>query len=416
MQSKQNALFPLIIIGVLFFIFGFITWANGSLIAYFKLAFSLSDFNALLVASAFFLSYFIMAIPSSFILKKMGFKNGMALGLLTMAIGAFLFIPAAKMQTYSLFLLGLFVIGAGLTLLQTATNPYVTLLGPIESAAQRISIMGICNKIAGILAIYILGNIALKNADDIKRQLLISDTAKIAEIKTELLSRVITPYTFLSIVLILLAVIIYFLNLPEVQDEEAEADTNFSKTKSSIFEFSHLLLGAFAIFCYVGVEVISYDTFSNFGEHLGFGLDQAKTFATFTGYALVAGYIFNILMIPNVFSQQKVMYLFTVLSIVLVAISMFASGWVAVICFALLGFSNSVMWPAIWPLAIADLGRFTKIGSALLIMGIIGGAILPPLYGKLGELLHNKQLAYGIMIPCYLYILYFTLKGYKIRK
>ena len=475
-DKKVSVNYQITIIGVLFFIFGFITWANGTLIPYLKIACELTSTQSYYVASAFFAAYFIMAIPSSIILKKTGFKNGMSLGLLVMAIGALLFIPAAQTRTYNLFLLGLFIIGTGLALLQTAANPFVTVLGPIESAAQRISIMGICNKIAGICAIYVLGSIALKDADGIKAKLLtLNATDKSIELNN-LAARVIKPYTFLAIALAVLAVAIYFVNMPEVKEEETNETLNanisavqinyllpllfvvlvcsilyfffnisqgsnsylpyififsliliiilvifFKKNhsienRSTIFDFSHLILGAFAIFFYVGVEVISYDTFAGFGEHLGFSLDTAKNFATFTGYSLLAGYIFNIVFIPKYISQQKAMFGLTILSMILVIAAVLTKGKVAVICFMLLGFSNAVMWPAIWPLAIDGLGKFTKIGSALLIMGIVGGAILPPLYGKISTLIGNPQTAYLMMIPAYLYILYYAMAGHKVGR
>ncbi|HOY41197.1 MAG TPA: sugar MFS transporter [Chitinophagales bacterium] len=415
-NKKASVSYQIAIIGVLFFIFGFITWANGSLIPYLKIACELSSTQSYYVASAFFAAYFIMAIPSSLILKKTGFKNGMSLGLFVMALGALLFIPAAQTRTYNLFLLGLFIIGTGLALLQTAANPFVTVLGPIESAAQRISIMGICNKIAGICAIYVLGSITLKDADGIQAKLLtLTGAAKATELDA-LAARVIQPYMILASILAVLAVIIYFIKMPEVHEEETNVDSELSKSKSSIFQFPHLLLGALAIFFYVGVEVISYDTFAGFGEHLGYKLDVARNFATYTGYALLAGYIFNIVAIPSFISQQKAMFWLTILSMVLVILSVFTTGKTAVVCFMLLGFSNAIMWPAIWPLAIDGLGKFTKLGSALLIMGIVGGAILPPLYGKISELINNKQMAYLIMIPAYLFILYYAMVGHKVGR
>lgn len=415
-DKKISVSYQIAIIGVLFFIFGFITWANGTLIPYLKIACELTSTQSYYVATAFFAAYFIMAIPSSIILKKTGFKNGMSLGLFIMAIGAIIFIPAAQTRTYNLFLLGLFIIGTGLALLQTAANPFVTVLGPIESAAQRISIMGICNKIAGICAIYVLGSIALKNADEIKAKLLTLNAADKAIELDNLAARVIQPYTFLAIALIVLAIAIFFVKMPEVHEEETNVDSELSKTKTSIFQFPHLLLGALAIFFYVGVEVISYDTFAGFGEHLGFPLDIAKNFATYTGYALLAGYIFNIVAIPKYISQQKAMLGLTLLCMILVVLSVFTTGKTAVACFMLLGFSNAVMWPAIWPLAIDGLGKFTKTGSALLIMGIVGGAILPPLYGKISEIINDKQLAYLMMIPAYLYILYYAVAGHKVGR
>jgi len=402
---------------MLFFIFGFITWANSSLIPYFKIACELGEgARSFYVASAFFAAYFFMAIPSSYILKLTGFKNGMALGLFIMAIGAALFIPAANARSYNLFLLGLFIIGTGLALLQTASNPYVTILGPIESAAQRISIMGICNKFAGILAVYVLGSITLKNADEVKAKLATLGEAEKNQMLDNFILRVKEPYTIIAAALLLLSIIILVIKMPDVNEEENAPDTSNSSSKTSIFQFPYLLLGALAIFFYVGVEVISYDSFTNFGEFLGYKIDIARNFPTYTGYALLAGYIFNIIAIPKFISQQKALFYFVILSIILVLLTVFTSGKTAIICFMLLGFSNSVMWPAIWPLAIEGLGKFTKIGSALLIMGIVGGAVLPPLYGYIAGAIGNKQTAYLMMIPAYLYILYYALSGYKVGK
>jgi len=409
---QRNYVFPLIIIGALFFIFGFVTWANSQLIPYLKIACELTDTQSFLVATAFFAAYFIMAIPSSAILKWTGFKKGMSLGLLVMAAGALLFIPAASSRSYSLFLTGLFIIGTGLALLQTASNPYVTVLGPLESAAQRISIMGICNKTAGILAVFILGGIVLKDVDALKAKLLtLSAAEKTAELDT-LASRVVNPYITIAIVLAILAVVIYFLHLPDINEEE-EKDTFHRKEKTSVFQFPHLVLGAIAIFFYVGAEVISYDTFAGFGEFLGFPLEKASTFASYTGYGLLLGYVTGIICIPKYISQRKALIGSSVLSILLVLLAIVTNGMTAIVCFALLGFSNAVMWPAIWPLAIDGLGRFTKIGAALLIMGIVGGAVLPPLYGMLSKAFDSKQMGYWLMIPCYLYVLYYSIKGYK---
>ncbi|HNK89989.1 MAG TPA: sugar MFS transporter [Chitinophagales bacterium] len=415
--NNKSVRFQITIIGILFFIFGFITWANGTLISYLKIACELNSTQSYYVASAFFAAYFFMAIPSSYILKWTGFKNGMSVGLLIMAIGTALFIPAAQTRIYGLFLTGLFTIGTGLALLQTAANPYVTILGPIESAAQRISIMGICNKFAGILAIYILGSIALKDADGIKAKLLtLSDAEKVIELNA-LASRVILPYTIIAIILLALAITIYFINMPDVPEEEnTNHETEKIDDRTSLIQYPYLLLGAVAIFFYVGVEVINYDTFIGLGEHLGYKLDEAKNFPTYVGYMLLVGYVFNIVAIPKYISQQKALISLTILSIILVILTMFTSGKATIICFMLLGFSNSVMWPAIWPLAIEKLGKFTKIGSALLVMGIVGGAVLPPFYASISEQLGSSQLGYVVMIPCYLYILFYALVGHKIGK
>ncbi|MBM3414893.1 MAG: sugar MFS transporter [Bacteroidetes bacterium] len=414
--QRISYLLPLTVIGALFFIFGFVTWANSQLIPYLKIACELTDTQSFLVATAFFAAYFVMAIPSSVILKKTGFQKGMSLGLLVMAAGALLFVPAANARSYPLFLTGLFIIGTGLALLQTASNPYVTVLGPIESAAQRISIMGICNKLAGIIAVYILSAIVLKDVDALKAKLrTLSPADKAAELDV-LASRVINPYVTIAIVLTVLAIGVFFIRLPKIEEEKEGTEMTHSEEKTSIFQFPHLILGAVAIFFYVGAEVISYDTFAGYGESLGYPLEKASTFATYTGYALLLGYILGIILIPKFITQQKALVANTLLSMVLVLLAIFMKGIVAVVCFALLGFSNAIMWPAIWPLAIEGLGKFTKTGAALLIMGIVGGALLPLLYGELSKYFGSRQEGYWLLIPCYLFILYYATKGHMAGK
>ncbi len=420
-SSGRGYAFPLFLIGCLFFIFGFLTWSSSQLIPYFKIACELTQAESYLVATAFFAAYFVMALPSSYILNRTGYKRGMSLGLFIMAVGALVFVPAAEMRSYPTFLTGLFIMGTGMALLQTASNPYVAVLGPHESAAQRISIMGICNKLAGIIAVYAFGSIVLSNSDAlIARLATLSPEQKLNELN-ELAQRVVVPYGIIAVTLAVLGLALLFTGLPEINEaEQDEADTAISAKKTSVFQFPHLLLGALAIFVYVGAEVISYDTFAAFGQHLGYPLDEAKHFASFTGYGLLAGYLVGIVAIPRFITQQRALVLFTLLSLVLVILTMMVKGNLAIVAFAGLGFSNSVMWPAIFPLALKGLGRFTKTGAALLVMGIVGGAVLPPLYGKLAEAMGSvahpeSQQAYVILIPCYLFILYFALWGRKLR-
>ena len=414
--EKKATLNPIFIIGALFFIFGFVTWLNSVLIPYLKLACQLSDFESYLVATAFYVAYFVMAIPSSWLLKVFGFKKGMSVGLFVMAIGAALFIPAALSRTYGLFLLGLFVQGSGLALLQTASNPYVTIIGPLESAAKRISIMGICNKVAGAIAPVILGAITLKNADELKKKLLTMDSVQKSAELNELASRVILPYIIIISVLVVLAALIYFSSLPEVESEQ-EDDVATSKTtsKSSIFQFPHLLLGAVTIFVYVGVEVMAGDSIISYGASQGIALSTAKFFTSCTLGAMIVGYLIGIIGIPKFFSQEKALKVSAILGGVFTLAAMFTHGYISVLFIALLGLANALMWPAIWPLSIAGLGKFTKIGSSLLIMGIVGGAIIPPLYGFLVSKMPSN-LAYFIMLPCYIFILYYAAAGHKIRR
>lgn len=395
MNQSKNVNGPLLIIGILFFVFGFVTWVNSVLIAFFKDAFQLNNFDSLLVTFAFFISYFVMAIPSSWVLAKTGFKKGMSLGLLAMALGTLLFIPAAQMANYPMFLFGLFVIGTGLALLQTASNPYVTILGPAESAAQRISVMGICNKVAGILSQFIFGGLFLSSA--------VAGAEKLAI--------VIMPYGIMTAVLVVLAIWVWFSSLPEVEAEETVEESG--NAKSSVWAYPNLVLGLVAFFLYVGVEVIAGDTIINYGVSQGFSQEVAKSFTTYTLYGMLAGYVIGIFFIPNYLSQQKALNYSAILGVLFSIGSIVFTGFNSVLCLALLGLANALMWPAMWPLAINGLGKFTKVGSALIIMMISGGALMPLLYGKIADQIGNTQQAYLILIPCYIFIYYYATIGHK---
>ena len=405
----------ILIIGILFFIFGFVTWLGSILIPYLKIACELTTFESYLVAFSFYISYTIMAIPSAWVLRKTGSKKGMSLGLFIMALGALLFIPAALTRWYPLFLLGLFIQGAGLTILQSASNPYITKLGPAESAARRISIMGICNGIAGVMAPIILGAIILSDADLLEQKLsALNATERITELEA-LASRVIFPYISMMIVLFMLALLIYFSSLPELDtDEEDEATNAANANKKSILQFPHLLLGVLTVFLYVGVEVIAVDTIFGIATSQGVAANQATYFASFTILNMLVGYVIGIICIPRFIKQDHALKLSAIAGIAFALIALFTGGITSVIFISLLGLANSLIWPSIWPLAISSLGRFTKTGSSLLIMAIGGGAVLPLLYGRLAEDF-NPQVAYWLVIPCYLFILYYAVSAHKIR-
>jgi FHS family L-fucose permease-like MFS transporter len=416
LSDKTKGTNPIVLIGMLFFIFGFITWLNSVLIPYLKLACELNTVEAYLVTTAFYISYFVMAIPSAGILKLTGFKKGMAAGLSVIAVGALIFIPAAITRYYGLFLLGLFIQGSGLALLQTASNPYITILGPPESAAKRISIMGISNKIAGALAPIILGAITLKNADGLKDRLAKMAIGVKNTALNELASRVILPYIVIVIVLLILAVVIYYSSLPEIDTDQEDESTAVSNIgRSSIMQFPHLLLGVLTLFFYVGAEVIAGDTIINYGSTQGIPLAIAKYFTTCTLICMLGGYFAGIACIPKYLSQEKAMKISAVLGLILSAAAILTTGYISVTAVALLGLANSLVWPAIWPMALAGLGRFTKIGSSLLIMGIAGGAIVPLAYGALAQML-NPSHGYIILMPAYLIILYYAISGHKAGK
>ncbi len=415
--SPNNTNRSIIIIGALFFIFGFVTWLNSLLIPYLEIACELTKFQSFFVTFAFYIAYVVMAPISTRTLNIFGFKNGMSVALGVMAVGALLFIPAAMTRTYLVFLVGLFIMGSGLAILQTASNPYITIVGPAESAAKRISIMGICNKLAGAIAPILIGFfLQLDKADELRNELASLSPAQ-QDIELDAMAlRVIPPYIGIIVVLLLLALWVYKSSLPEVDtDEEEETEDSPTAGKTSVLQFPHVILGVITLFLYVGVEVIAGDSIISYGASQGVPLTTAKFFATGTMVAMVLGYIIGIFSIPRFIKQENALRVSAILGIIFSLVAIYTEGFVSLSFIALLGLANALMWPAIWPLALADVGRFTKAASSLLVMGIAGGAIVPLAYGALAES-WNPQDAYWIMTPCYLFILYYSTKGYKIRK
>ncbi len=420
MSQPRNASQLVVLLGVFYAVFGAVTWLNSVLIPYLKIACELTLDQAFWVTMAFYLAYTVMALPSSWMLKRTGFKGGMITGLLVMAVGALLFIPAANARTYGLFLTGLFIIGTGLTLLQTAVNPYVTIVGPIESAARRMSIMGICNKVAGVLGPVVLAAIVLKDADSLIARLAGMDAAARAVELQALSARVVMPYVIMSAMLVLLAVLVRWSPLPEIASEDEATHADHTTGHASVLAYPQLVLGVLALFLYVGVEVIAADTIATYGQSQGIPLDKAKYFPAFTLSAMVLGYLIGIVTIPKVLSQAAALTASALLGVVMSLLTVLTSGYVSVLFVALLGLANALVWPAIWPLAIEGVGRHTKTASALLIMSIAGGALLPKLYaalvGPAETPLLGDRLAYVLLLPCYLFILWYALRGHRLRR
>lgn len=415
LSRHHTSVKPILFIGTLFFVFGFITWLNSVLIPYLKLACELNNFESYLVAFSFYISYLLMAVPSAWLLKITGYKKGMAAGLLMMAVGALMFIPAAISRTYVLFLIGLFIQGTGLTLLQTAVNPYIVVIGSIKSAASRISVMGICNKIAGAIAPIIMGAVTLKDVDGLKLKLLKMDGYDRAAQLDVLAERVIMPYLIITLVLAALAIAVFFSPLPEIDSDEQRRENHREATKSNgVFQYPHLILGVVSMFLYVGVEVIAGDTIIGYGTAQGIPLVTAKFFATYTLMAMIAGYLLGIVCIPKYVSQEAALKISAITGLVFALCALFTDGYSSVVFIALLGLANALMWPAIWPLAIAGLKQLTKTGASMLVMAASGGAVLPLLYGHLADYASPKQ-AYFILLPCYLFILYYATSGYKLK-
>jgi len=429
-KPQKTTIIPITIIAGLFFVFGFVTWINGALIPFMKTINELTDAQSYLVASASYISFVAMALPASYIINKIGFRKGMSLGLIIMALGALVFIPAANARTYWVFLVGIFIQGAGMTLLQTASNPYITILGPIESAAKRIAIMGIANKIAGGLGSVIFGAILLSGIDGMKEKLSTVNATEKAHILDTMADSVVTPYIVMAMVLFLLGFLIRKAPLPHVEAEPIKESETGKRSKTSIFQFPHLWLGVLALFVYVGVEVIAGDTIISYGISLDIPVEQAKFFTLFTLMAMVGTYALGVFLIPKYISQATALKASAVIGIVLSFCIVLTGGFTSVLFVAALGIANALVWPAIWPLALMGLGKFTKTASALLIMAISGGAILPPLYGVLVDnkkeqliisgikeapaMAEAASYGYWILLPCYSIILYYAFYGHKV--
>ncbi|MCK3683874.1 sugar MFS transporter [Maribellus sp. YY47] len=428
-MKNKTSIISIAILGLMFFIFGFVSWVNAILIPYFKIACELTHFQSYLVAFAFYVAYFFMSVPSSLLLDKVGFKKGMMIGFFSMAIGAFLFVPAALTRAYPVFLSGLFLIGTGLALLQTAANPYVTIVGPIERAAQRISIMGICNKIAGILAPLVFAAVVLKVTDSELFRTLESGTLAVAEknhLLDELIRRVIFPYSVLGVMLVAVGILVRFSPLPELNTEQSNKEelAEGEHGKTSIFQFPYLVLGALAIFFHVGSQIIAIDTIIGYARTMGLDLLEAKVFPSYVLGATMCGYFVGVITIPRFINQRNALLVCTLLGLVLSAAVLIFSGSVNVFghqtdisiwFLAALGLPNSLIYANIWPLAIKGLGRFTKLGSSIMIMGLCGNALTPVLYGIMADHFSVRS-AYLILIPCYMYLVFFAAYGYRIKR
>ncbi len=428
---KTNYTIPIAIIAGLFSIFGFVTWINGALIPFMKTLNQLTEAQSYMVASASYISFVVMALPSSYIINKIGYKKGMSLGLAIMAVGALVFIPAAESQTYWLFLTAIFIQGTGMTLCQTAANPYITIIGPIESGAKRMALMGIANKSAGAIGSLVFGALLLSGIDEVKQKIGTVSEAEKENLLATMADSVFTPYIVMAIVLFVFAILIRKAPLPEVETSQSDEVSNGETTKTSIFQFPHLWLGVITLFVYVGAEVIAGDSIIAYGLSLGIPAEDAKFFTLFTLSAMVVTYALGVFLIPKYIRQDTALKISAMLGIIFSICILSTTGFTSVLFVASLGIANALVWPAIWPLTLDGLGKFTKTASALLIMAIAGGAVILPLYGRLVDSGKHELIvqgisdteasalagnsAYWILIPCYAMILFFAIWGHKIK-
>ncbi|HEY0273128.1 MAG TPA: sugar MFS transporter [Chitinophaga sp.] len=424
MTLKREITGPLLLICMIFFVLGFFTWVNAMLIPYFKVACELTNFESYLVTFAFYISYLVIALPASVLLNKVGFKKGMTTGFFLMAAGAFTFIPAAYTRSYLVFLLGLFIICIGLAILQTAVNPYVTLLGAKERAAQRISIVGICNKTAGIIAPLLLAAAIIRPGDSQLFNAIPSMPAvEKAAALDMLVRRLILPYAVVGGVLSLLGVLLRYSTLPEPGAPAGQAALPSAHGTRRVWQYPHVVLGAVAIFLHVGSQLIAVDTIINYAHAWGLSVPEAKAFPSYTLCTTICGYLLGISLIPWAVSQLTALKVCTLLGITLSLLVVRLHGAVhflghttdiSVWMLVLLGFANSMIWAGIWPLALDGLGPQAKLGASLLIMGLSGNAVLPLIYGRLADVSSHQQ-AYWVLLPCYVFLAFYAFYGHKIK-
>lgn len=417
----------MIILAFMFFIFGFVSWVNSILIPYFRISCELTHFQSYFVTFAFYIAYFVMAIPSGKLLNRVGFKTGMMYGFMLMALGMFIFVPAAYVREFWIFLIGLFTIGTGLAILQTAANPYATIIGPMESAARRISIVGICNKLAGILSPLVFAALILDPGDSELFALIESGSLSEVDkdiILDDLIRRVIVPYSVLGVILLVFGILIRHSSLPEIEgDSEEAADQSGQNDRKSVFSYPYLVLGALAIFFHVGSQVVAIDTIIAYAGSMGLDMLEAKAFPSYTLACTMIGYIIGIFVIPRFISQKQALVICSVLGLILSACVLLVDSEVmfmghtvnlSILFLCALGFPNALIYASIWPLSIHGLGKFTKIGSSLLIMGLCGNAIMPQIYGYIADS-YGVRAGYWVLVPCFLYLIFFALKGHKIN-
>ena len=436
LQSKQTTIYSMIILALLFFIFGLVSWVNTTLVPYFQLTLQLTNFQSSFVTFAFYIAYLVMAIPSSFLLNKVGYKKGMMLGLWCMSIGALLFVPAAYWRTYQLFLLGLFLLGVGLAILQSAANPYVTIVGPIESAAKRMSIVGTGNKLAGVIANLVFAGVVIKESDKVLMREIeagVYTGSSLDAILDNLIKGVMMPYLILAVALFIFGIIIRYSILPELDPSLVNKRTDEDeKSSKSILQYPALILGVVAMFFHIGTQMIALATSIQYAGSMGESLTGlAKNIPSYTMMLTFVGYFIGIIFIPKYISQRYALLIAASINLFLSALIITTSGTVTILgittdislwYLVLMGLPNALLYAGIWPLAINGLGKHTNLGSAFLVMALCGSAIMPMIYHSIVDsnipslsVASAMKNSYWILMPCFAYIVWYASFGYKIK-
>lgn len=394
----QSYVFPLFIVGIMAFSIGFAFGINSYLVPLLNNALRITSGQSYLVIGATFSAFLIFSYPASRVIHRIGYKNTMALSFFMFAVGFYLFIPSANQESLPLFLLASFISGMGNAFLQVSINPYVTILGPIESAAKRISILGIANKLAWPVSPVFLAFVINKS------------------VKEVLITDIKLPFLIIIGVFLIIGILVYFSPLPEVKAKGEEPDdadySSYAANKTSVFQFPHLMLAVIALFMYMGAEIISLATLVDYATSIN--LPHADRYAWIAPIGMTIGYTCGAIFIPKYLSQANALRICSIIALFGSLLVVFTPEVISIWFISLMALGCSLMWPSIWPLALSDLGRFTKTGGSLLITAIVGGAVFPIIYGFLKDAV-GAQDAYWITVPCFLFILYYAVSGHKIR-
>ncbi|ALL04344.1 fucose permease [Pedobacter sp. PACM 27299] len=411
-MTKNKYLFPFIMITSLFFMWGFVHNLDPILIPHLKKSFSLSTLQASLVDSAVFIAYFLMALPAGFLMKKYGYKAGIIMGLILFAIGSFLFIPAANTQSYFFFLIALFIIACGLTILETAANPYASLLGPEETSTFRLNFAQSFNGLAATLAPIIGAKIIMTKGNTEEELNAMTESARQIALASEA-SSVKMPYFILGSIILVIAIIFVFLKLPEIKET---AQKKGEKTGIiHALAHKHLSWAVITQFFYVGAQVCVFSLFILYAtKAAGIDEQEAAKYAGFgVGMAFMIGRFFGTFLMKFI-APPKLLSIYAAICILLSAAAMTVTGMIAIYVVIGIAFFMSIMFPSIFSLGIRELGKDTKFGSSLIIMSIVGGAILPLGMGHIADLTHNIQLGYIVPLICFIVVFLFGIKGHKV--
>ena len=413
-NETKNWLFPFILVTSLFFFWGFVHNLDPILIPHLRKAFNLTDLQSSLVDSSVFIAYFVMALPAGYIMRKYGYKSGIMIGLLLFGAGSVLFVPAANSLQYIYFLGALFVIACGLTFLETAANPYVTILGPAESATKRLNFSQSFNGLAAFIAPAYIGPMILSDNNYTQAQVeAMTPAVRHAFIVSEADS-VKMPYLILGLIILAVAVIFYFTNMPDVKDEDVEGENGASF--GGALKSMRLRWGILAQFFYVGAQVCVGSFFIKMATtSAGIGEDSAAKYLGFFGLAFMLGRFFGTFLMQYI-NPRKLLILYTIVNIILTITAITGTGMLVVYCLIAIAFFMSIMFPTIFSMGIEGLGHNTKIGSSLIVMSIVGGAFLPPILGLISDETASIQYGYIVPLVCFLVILLFAFNVHKTDK